>query len=322
MARTAAARLAVLAVLSGACAGGGDREDRSDAAPPAAPFRSALIGDPAPPQPPFLLTLTSPGAEPRRELRYRVPPGAHERMRFALTNVVEVFIAGRRVQRMAPPTIEMSIEVEVTPRPGGGYRCTAWINDTASADWERMAPGQGSELRKSLEKLRGHHISFEVDDRGHPLSNDITLPETLDSHRGEALGLLEGAHAAVVPFPAEPVGVGAVWTVTDSETGRTNLAGAVVATYTLVAMRGERLELSMALSLPQDPAPLSLTGKEVSGYSGSTTTGAVRVVVDLGHLMPDSDGTIDIDLEGRTFTGSEELPFRFHQQVRPLMDSK
>ena len=321
MARTAAARLAVLAVLSGACAGGGDREDRTDAAPPPAPFRSALIGDPAPPQPPFLLAVASPGAEPRRDLRYRVPAGAHERMRFALTNVVDVFIAGRRVQRMAPPTIEMSVEVEVTPRTGG-YRCTAWITDTASADWERMAPGQGSELRKSLEKLRGHHISFEVDERGHPLSNDTTLPETLESHRGEALGLLEGAHGAVVPFPAQPIGIGAVWTVTDSETARSNLAGAVVATYTLVAMHGDRLELSMALSLPQDPAPLSLTGKEVSGYSGSATTGASRVLVDLGHLMPDSGGTIEFDIEGRTFTGSEELPFRVRQQMRHEMDSK
>jgi len=222
---------------------------------------------------------------------------------------------------MAPPTIEMRVEVEVTPR-AGGYRCTAWINDTASADWERMAPGQGSELRKSLEKLRGHHISFEVDERGHPLSRDITLPESLETHRGEALGLLEGAHGAVVPFPTQPVGVGAVWTVADSATTRSNLAGAVVATYTLVAMRGDRLELSMALSLPQDPAPLSLTGKEVSGYSGSATTGAMKVLVDLGHLLPSSDGTVEIDLEGRTFTGSEELPFRIRQQMRAEMDSK
>ena len=38
-----------------------------------------------------------------------------------------------------------------------------------------------------------------------------------------------------------------------------NLAGALVVTYTLVAMRGDRLELSMQLNLPAEPAPLSLT---------------------------------------------------------------
>lgn len=320
MARTAA-RLAVWAVLSGACAGGGDAPGEGDAAPLAAPFRSALIGDPAPTSEPFRLTLLAPGTAPRRELRYRVAPGAHERTRFAVTSEVEVFVAGRRVNRVAPPTTEVAFEIDVAKRPGG-YRCNAWITDTSSADWERMAPGRGSELRASLEQLRGHHISFEVDDHGHPGEHSIALPESLESNRAEALGILEGVDGSVVPFPVEPVGVGAVWTVSDRDVERSSLAGGLLVTYTLVAVRGDHLDLSMSISLPQEPAPLSFTGKEIAGYSGADTTGAIAIGVDLDHLLPDTSGEINIELEGRTFSGNEELPFKIHQIVRHHVESR
>ncbi|HEU5058788.1 MAG TPA: hypothetical protein VFU21_19780 [Kofleriaceae bacterium] len=321
MSRTAAARLAVLAVLSAACAAGGDPSDRGDAAPAGPPFRSALIGNPDPPARPFVLDLASPGAEPRRQLRYRVAPGTRERTRIAITNELEVFIAGRRVERSAPPTMEMAFEVEAAARPGG-YRCTAWITDTASSDWERMAPGAGAELRQALEKLRGHQISFEVDERGHPVSHEVALPGSLDTYRGEALQILQALDGSVVPLPAEPVGVGAVWTTADAETGRSNLPGTVVFTYTLVAMRGDRIELSMQLGLPQEPGPLQLTGRQLSTFSGASTSGTGRVTLDLSRLMSDSDGTFEIDLEGRAFRGGEELPFRVHQKVHHQLDSR
>jgi hypothetical protein len=322
MSRTAAARLAVLAVLTAACAAGGDPSDRSDAAPAAAPFRSALIGDPDPPSRPFVLDVASHGAEPRRALRYRVRPGTRERTRIAITNEIEVFIAGRRVERRAPPTMEMAFEVEAAARPGSGYRCTAWITDTASSDWERMAPGAGAELRQALEKLRGHHISFEVDDRGHPVSHEVALPESFDTYREEARQILQALDGSVVPLPTEPVGVGAVWTTSDAETGRSNLPGIVVFTYTLVAIRGDRIELSMQLGMPQEPGPLNLTGRELSAFSAASTTGTGRVALDLSRLMSDSDGTFEIDLEGRTFRGGEELPFRVHQKVHHQLDSR
>ncbi len=327
MARTAAARqavcavCAVFAVLSAACGRGGQPSGEADAGPPAPPFRSALIGDPAPASEPFRLTLQSPGAAPRRDLRYRVAPGVHERTRISLTSEVEIFVAGRRVNRVAPPTTEVAFEVEVAPRPSG-YRCAAWITDTSSADWERTAPGRGSELRTSLQQLRGHHITFEVNDRGHPLSHAIALPESVDSNRAEALQILQSVDGSVVPFPAEPVGVGAVWMVEDAETGRSSLAGSVVMTYTILAMRGDHLDLSMAVSLPQEPAPLSFTGKEVAGYSGAVTHGAMRIGVDLGHLLPQTRGEFDVDIEGRTFSSNEELPFRVHQTVRQQVDSR
>lgn len=320
MARRAAAPLAVWAVLSAACGGEGDRP--ADAAPAAAPapFRSALIGDPAPDVKPFELTLKEPGREPRRAFRYRAQPG-RERTRITGRSQIDVLVAGRQIQRIAPPSTEVAYEVDVAARPGGGYRCTAWITDTASADWERMAPGRGSELRTSLEKLRGHRITFELDERGHPLSHAIALPDTIESNRAEALQTLQMVDGSVVPLPAEPIGVGAVWTTSDAETGRSNLAGAVVLTYTLLAVRGDQLELSMTVGLPEEPAPLSL-GEEVAGYSGATSAGAIRIQVDLRRLLPSTDGEFQIDIEGRTFGGKEELPFQIHQTGSQKVESR
>ncbi len=321
---TLAARLAAWAVLSAACAcaGGGEPAADGGAGQAAAPFRSGLIGDPPPSSEPFRLTLLGSGSEPRRDLRYRVAPGTRSRTRFAITNEIEIFVAGRRIQRVAPPTTEVAFEVEVAARPGGGYHCTAWITDTASSDWERMAPGRGSELRATLEQLRGHRITFEVDDRGHPVSDSISLPDSVEENRAEALAILQGVDGAVVPFPTEPVGVGAVWTVVDAKASRSSLAGNVLVTYTLVAMRGDHLDLSMSVSLPQEPAPLSFTGKEIAGYSRAVSSGSLTIGGDLGHLLTDVAGAMSVELEGRTFSGNEELPFKIHQTIRQKMESR
>ncbi len=315
----AAALLAALAVLSAACSAG-EPASATDAGP-AEPFRSSLIGDPAPPFESFHLTLVSPGTEPRRRLRYRVAAGSHERTHISTDVSMEVLMAGRRIRKIAPPTTEVSFELDVTQRPGG-YRCSAWITGTTSADWERMAPGRGSELRSSLELLRGHHVSFEVDERGVPGEKSIALPDTLEENRSEALQVLRGVDGAVVPFPEEPVGVGASWTVALFEPGRSGLAGPVNLTYTLVAAHGDKLELTLGFALPSEPAPLALSIEQIAGYRSGKSDGVFKIGVDLARLMPEWAGEIASDVEGRSFVGSEELPFVVHTVTRQRIQSK
>jgi hypothetical protein len=315
----AAAWLMGFAVLSAAC-GRGEPAEAADAGP-AVPYRSTLIGDPAPPFEPFHLSLVSPGAEPRRPLRYRVPAGNHQRIQISSDISMEVFVAGRRIRKVAPPTTEVSFEVDVAPR-AGGYHCTAWITGTASADWERMAPGRGSELRSSLEQLRGHRVSFEVDDRGVPGEKSIALPDSLEENRTEAFQVLRSVDGAVVPFPQEPVGVGASWTVAIVEPGRSSLAGPVTLTYTLVAVRGDQLDLTMGFGLPTEPAPLALEATEVAGYRSAKSDGVFKITVDLQRLMPEWSGEIASDVEGRSFVGSEELPFTARSVTRQRIQSR
>lgn len=314
----AAARLAALTVLSAACSGG---EPAGADAGPAVPYRSTLIGEPAPAIERFHLTLESPGSEPRRALRYRAPAGGHERIHIWTDQSIDVFVAGRRVNKVAPPTTEVSFELDVA-RQAGGYRCTGWITDTSSADWERMAPGGGRELRSALEQLRGHRVTFEVDERGMPGATSITLPDTLETNRAEALDVLHAVNGAVVPFPSEPVGVGAKWSVAFFEPGRSNLAGSVTFTYELIAVRGDRLELTMTFAPPSEPSPLSLEASQVSGYRSGSGSGAFKIALDLGRLMPDISGEVATDIEGRTFIGSEELPFRAHAVSRQRIESR
>ena len=315
----AAAWLAGLVVLSAACRAGEPAGAADGGA--AAPFRSSLIGDPAPSDESFHLTLVSPGTEPRRPLRYRVPAGSHERIQISSDVSAEVLIAGRRIRKMAPPTTEVSYELDVTPR-AGGYRCTARITGTTSADWERMAPGRGNELRSSLEQLRGHQVSFEVDERGVPGAKSIALPGSIEETRSQALRVLHSVDAAVVPFPVEPVGVGASWTVALSDPGRTGLAGRVISTYTLVAVRGDHLDLTQGLARPDEPSPMALTTDQVTGYRSGTSDGVFKIAIDLHRLMPDWAGEITNDVEGRSFVGSEEMPFVVHAVTRQRIQSR
>jgi hypothetical protein len=315
----AAAWLVGFAVLSAAC-NGTEPPGAADAGPAVA-YRSTLIGDPAPPFEPFHLSLVSPGAEPRRQLRYHVPAGSHQRVQISSDISMEILVAGRRIRKMAPPTTEVSFELDVAPRPGG-YRCTAWITGTASADWERMAPGRGSELRKSLEQLRGHRVSFEVDERGVPGEKSIALPDSLEENRSEAFRVLRSVDGAVVPFPEEPVGIGASWTVDMVEPGRSSLAGPVTLTYNLVALRGDQLDVTLGLTLPDEPAPLALEAGVVEGYRSAKSEGVFKIAADLRHLMPEWSGEIANDVEGRSFVGSEELPFTAHSTTRQRIQSR
>jgi len=246
---------------------------------------------------------------------------ATQRVQISSDISMEILVAGRRIRKMAPPTTEVSFELDVAPR-AGGYHCTAWITGTASADWERMAPGRGSELRKSLEQLRGHRVSFDVTDRGVPGEKAITLPDSLEENRTEALLVLRGVDGAVVPFPDEPVGIGASWTVAVIEPGRSSLAGGVTFTYTLVAMRGDQLDVTLGLTLPDEPAPLALEAGEVEGYRSAKSEGVFKIAVDLHRLMPEWSGEIASDVEGRSFIGSEELPFTAHSTTRQRIQSR
>jgi len=77
----------------------------------------------------------------------------------------------------------------------------------------------------------------------------------------------------------------------------------------------------MTYGLPTEPAPLQFGTTEIAGYRSSTSQGSYKVSIHLGRLMPDISGSITTDIEGRTYVGSEELPFKAVNTVGQRMRS-
>ena len=314
--------LATVGLLAVMAACGESREPEtgpSDAAPreaartapgevPGEVFEAGLIGDPAPPEERFSARLVEPGREPRRLLRYQVSAGDRQRGAFESESTMDVFTAARRLYTQRVPSTRTAFELTVEAVDEDGFRGTLSIEEAESVDWERIAPGRGAELRRSLTALRGHKVPLRYDRRGVPGPLEFELPDSIEEARGVALNVLRGAATAVISLPAEPVGPGARWEVSWRVPGMASMAGPLLMEYTLVSIQGDRLEIELTMRLPTVHQPLEIRHNTITGYSGGGTVATGTARVDLRRLIPlELDTSMTIAIEGRIL-GAEEMP--------------
>lgn len=307
----AALAAALAAVAPIACGppevGGGDAAPGERAQPVV--FETGLIGEPVPPAERIRIELLEPGREPRRALRYRPAAGAEQRGQLHSEQVTEFVAAGRRLYSQKAPSTDSQFDIRVEAISGGRIDCSLGIDSIGTPEWDRLAPGRGEELQRSLSSLEGHRIRFQVDDRGRVAPLDLELPDEVGDARAIAANLVHGVTGSVVPLPEEPVGPGARWRVVEDAPEVVGVAGPTVSEYTLTAASGDRLEIASTMQLPTAPQPLQLTSRQLVGYSGGRSRAATTAVVDLRRVAALSlDMTLDIALEGRV-VGDREIPF-------------
>ena len=306
--------LATVGLLAAMAACGESGAGPSDAAPreeartaTAAVFEAGLIGDPAPAEERFSARLLEPGGEPRRLLRYQVSAGDRQRGAFESESTMDVFTASRRLYTQRVPPTRTAFELTVESVDEDGFRCSLSIEEAESVDWERIAPGRGAELRRSLTALRGHEVPLRYDQRGVPGPLEFELPDSIEEARGVALSVLRGAATSVISLPAEPVGPGARWEVSWRVPGMASMAGPLLMEYTLVSIRGDRLEIEVTMRLPTVHQPLEIRHNTITGYSGGGTVATGTARVDLRRLIPlELDTSMTIAIQGRIL-GVEEM---------------
>jgi len=283
---------------------------------PPRPVASRLIGQPAPPEPGHAVELLDPGREPRRLLRYKAARGAHQRVHLRGSGGSDVDIGGRRVFSTHDVVAEAWFDIEVADAQADRLDCELRFERVETFDMEHFDPERSREnLRRTLDRLPGHAFQMTMDRRGSVTLPPLVLPPEMDrdTDRDLTWKILADATAAIVSLPAEPVGVGARWRALDEDRGYLpNMAADHSTDMELVAVDGDRLELSLTSSLRVAPQALSITSAGVAGLTRCQSASKARAVIDLGLVQPVEWRTeMTFETDGMWLELAEELPLRF-----------
>ncbi len=260
--------------------------------------------------------LSNAGAEPRQLLRYQVAAGARERVHIDLemrTQVKPQVAPGASTSDPAPAAVvadrlavDAEVNVEKVNPSTGEFEYTLEVLDvtlpSSGPDPEAERPRHWF-TPDEVRPLVGVRLRATADALGRVRAFERTgSTDALPSNSQSALELVHvGLREAFVPLPAEPVGVGAEWTV--AETGiEAGIWSAKATSYKLREKAGYELTIETDSGGVRRPRDLSLPG--VTGFAvrlGTMTTSTRGTVVqNLTQLAPVSGamrGTADVSIE-------------------------
>jgi hypothetical protein len=220
------------------------------------------------------VTLLDAGDDPRRPLRYAFAPGRVEvpaaGTLTATYATAGTTAAGEPLAERGPTTIAAPSEVTVMDLDEDGTATVSvdhrsgHITDAGGLDDEGVRT-----VEHALDGLEEVRATYRIDDRGFVTPVAEEAPDPAPRWAGsDVTALARRVPAFVQPLPAEPVGVGASWTVTRP----TEIAGVLVeqtTTVELLERDGDLLELLVTV---QEAGPVGTGTISTSGDAEVTLT--------------------------------------------------
>jgi hypothetical protein len=227
--------------------------------------------------------------EPRKALRYVFHQGESIPFRMRMDMVMDTTVSATVLSStQAPRSIH-----QILP----GVECTGVAN-TKRVDADGTAHRNGSlsgmnviarpgvlpQVQAKMEEmLRAvSNISFDdvIDARGQISDSHMDLSAVHEPTMLESMQqMTDSMSALTLPWPAEPVGVGAKWEIVSNYGKGKNFARDVI--VTLVSVKGTKVKLEMTSSVTGAPSTVVKNGTTVNvGATSSTGTGKIEVSLD------------------------------------------
>jgi hypothetical protein len=238
------------------------------------------------------IQLLSAGAAPRTALRYVFHQGESIPFRMRMDMVMDTTLSAPGLSStQAPRSIHQILPAlectGVTNTKRVDADGTAHRNGSLSGMNAIARPGVLPELQAKVEEmLRGvGNIPFDdvIDARGQISDSHVDLSAVHEPTMLESMQQMTDTMSALtLPWPAEPVGVGAKWEIVSNYGKAKNFARDVI--VTLVSVKGTKLKLEMTISVTGAPSSVVKNGTTVNvGPTGSTGTGTIEVSLDPLH---------------------------------------
>ncbi|WP_305091680.1 hypothetical protein [Prescottella sp. R16] len=271
-----------LSVLVAGCSSGGD------AAPVGLDAVGAASDEVTVPVTAATTEILDPGAEPRAVVQLRPTQGTRQQSQLVTTATVTQQIDEQAPQDFSNPEMTMPLTALVTQAatdttPATTIDLTLGTLTTADPDTTAL-----------LEPATGSHAGFTVD-----VSGAITAlrlrPDPDAENKARALieqAFFQAVYRAVA-FPAQPIGVGAVWRIHQQVMSAVALDQTTTAT--LVARDGDRLTVDVQVEqTPQSPVFELPNGAGTLNVDAYSLHGSGTVVLDLTAPLP-VDGTVTVE---------------------------
>ncbi|MBA3820618.1 MAG: hypothetical protein H0X17_17130 [Deltaproteobacteria bacterium] len=249
---------------------------------------------PPPPPKPVVdgVDLVSTGSPPRREVRYRLAKDARAELELGL-DVDLTTVEG--VAQL--PTLAMSLELLTTQlEPDGGGRIRSRVTAASAVD----RPGASAALalmNAQAALLVGLEATAQVSPLGELAASkiDATGRDLSPAVHEQAKTLLQSLEQLAMPLPAEPIGVGAVWTY--RKTIQLNQLTMVATTRVEVTgLADDQLGFASTTQLTGEPQTITLeqTTAQVTSLGG---TGSGRGSIDLAHVTMTGEQRAELGFE-------------------------
>jgi Family of unknown function (DUF6263) len=244
---------------------------------------------------PVKITVASPGAEPRKLLRYAVPADYHGHMNMDTSMSMAITVGEQSAPAMDTPTMRIGVDLAVTAVSTSGditYTMAFTglsLPDSAGADPAALAPLQS--IDGDLKNIKGTVI---VTNRGITKDMQVDMSKLSNSQFSQMMDSVKTSLNSIsLPLPEEAVGVGAHWQVRQalSSSGAT-LFQNVECELTALDATSATIKLTVDQTAPPQSMQSALlppgTDVSIESLSGSGT-GTLKIAFNT--LVPTSELT-------------------------------
>jgi hypothetical protein len=244
------------------------------------------------------IKLLEPGAEPRRQLRYKLVQGAKETLVMSMDTSIRTEAPGMPAPTIKIPTMAMTMELEVTEVLGEHEaRYQFVLSESKVTGGDDVMPQLVEMTQAALDQAKGMRGTAIVDSRGFNRDATMELPSTIDPQMRQTLeNTMQGMDQMSSPLPEEAVGMGAKWELYQ-QIEQNGMKVDQVTLFELVALEGDKGKLSATVTQKAGQQAI-----DAPGMMGATaellklsSTGSGTIEFDLGRLVPMSSITISSD---------------------------
>ena len=248
-------------------------------------------GFPAAGAPPTV-TVTSPGAQPRKALRFVIANGHREHLTMDTAMSMAFSIGENSIPEVKLPLLRVGADLEVTAVSDTGDMTISMtftdVNWIATPD---TAPPLLERLNSMIGELKGLSGTTVVSNRAVTRDVKLDFSKISNPQLSQAMaGVQQMVQNLSLPLPEEPVGVGATWDV------RLGLKANGVQTFTKYSVEIARLDdtsRTLKVSLEQTAPPQSMSTPDTSAATVSVdsfnSTGAGTTKIQFDSLSPTSE---------------------------------
>jgi len=275
--------------------------------------------------PPALeLSMLEAGAEPRRELRFRIPDGTTAR--FRMTQEVETAITLGGHAMGSPMSFPIVTEMSMGPT-----RTTTDGMTHVPFQVESVELGRGVGLTQEAQEaalaavapLRGARGYTDMTPRGEVTGSNVDVPPNAAPQVADMLENMRKAMVdAAAPFPVEAVGVGARWQI-HKRVERRGLMVETMSTYTLTAMTadGGHFDVVVSGSAPPQPFPTSNDGSQAELQSMSIR-GAGQTDFQFNSIASTSRSEVELDMQALIRSGDQSQGMTMHVRQTLVLEPR
>ncbi len=239
-----------------------------------------------------VVTVLEAGAGPRRPLRFTPKVGVTQVIEMTVHIETEQTLDGEATPSQKAPPMQYTMETIINAADEAGDISYEFEYKTADiVDDPDVNPFVAEMWRNALKMIEGLRGKAIMTDRGINKLIKFDRPADMNPMLLQQLRQMERSMEQLVsPFPAEPVGVGAVWKV-ESTIQQQGMLISQTAVVKVLAADGDRVEVRTNMTQTADPQKIEIPGAPPMELKSFRAEGITTTVLRLGRLFPESSKT-------------------------------